>query len=85
VKYSDTSAKLQYFSIILDNSTLLAELNRNANISDLNMSSVIATMQEKGVVDAATLPNNWGIRIEVANRMRLMTTQRGVRKMIRPT
>jgi ABC-type proline/glycine betaine transport system substrate-binding protein len=55
VKYSDTSAKSQYLYIGLDDRTLLAELNLNANISDLNVSSVTATMRDNGGVDAATL------------------------------
>jgi hypothetical protein len=54
VKYSDTSAKLQDLSIVLNDSTLIVELNRNANISDLNVSSVVAMMRDNGVVDAAT-------------------------------
>jgi hypothetical protein len=44
VNYSDTSAKFQDLSVVLDDSTLLAELNCHANIQDLNMSSVNATM-----------------------------------------
>jgi hypothetical protein len=44
-KYSETSVKLQDLSVVLDDSTLLAELNRNANITDLNVSSVNATMR----------------------------------------
>jgi hypothetical protein len=85
VKYSDTSAKLQELSIFLDDSTLLAELNRNAYISDSNVSSVTATMRDKGGVDAATLAKNWGIEIESAKSMHLVTTQRGIMKMINPT
>jgi hypothetical protein len=50
VKYSDTSVSLQDLSVALDDSTLLAELNRNANIPDLNVSSVNATMRDKGGV-----------------------------------
>jgi hypothetical protein len=47
VKYSDTSAKLQDLYIALDGSTLLSELNRNANISGLNVFSVNATMRNQ--------------------------------------
>jgi hypothetical protein len=85
VKYSDTSANFQELSIALDDSTLLAELNHNANIPDLNVSSVNATMRDRGGVDAATLANNWGIGIEVAKRTRLVITQRGIRNMIHPS
>jgi hypothetical protein len=83
--YSDTSAKLQDFYIVLDNITLLTELKHNANISDMNVSSIHATMQEKGGVDAVTLAKNFGIGIEAAKRTRLVNTQRGVRKMIHPS
>jgi hypothetical protein len=41
-------------------------------------------MRDKAGVDAATLAMNWGIRIEAANRTRLVTTQRGIRIMIHP-
>jgi hypothetical protein len=50
VKYSDTSEKLQDLSVALDDGTLLAELNRNTNIPDLNVSFVNATMRDKGVL-----------------------------------
>jgi hypothetical protein len=74
--YSDTSAKLQDLSIVLDESTLLLELKRNVKISEVKMSSINATTREKGGVDAATLANNWGICIEATKRTCLMTTQR---------
>jgi hypothetical protein len=83
--YSDTSAKLQHLSIVLDNSTLLAELEHNVNIADMNVSSIHATMRYKGGFDAVTLAKNFGIGIEAAKRTRLLTTQRGVRKMIHPS
>jgi hypothetical protein len=83
--YSDTSAKLQDLSIVLDNSTLLAELKHNVNIADMNMSSIHAKMRDKGGVDDVTLENNFGTGIEVAKIMRLVTTQRGGRKMIHPS
>jgi hypothetical protein len=85
VSYSDTSAKLQDLSIVLDNSTLLEELKHNVNIADLNVSSIHATMRDKGGVDAANLAKNFGIGIEAAKRTRLVTTQRGVRKIIHPS
>jgi hypothetical protein len=81
-KYSDTSAKLQDLSPVLDDGTLLSELE---NITtNLNVSLVKSEMRDKAGVDAATLANNWGIGIEVAKRMRLVTTQRGIRRMIHP-
>jgi hypothetical protein len=85
VAYSDTSAKLQDLSIVLENITLLAELKHNVNIADLNVSSIHATMRDKGGVDAATLANHFGIGIEVAKRKTIMTTQMGVRKIIHPS
>jgi hypothetical protein len=82
-KYSDTSAKLQYLSPVLDDGTLLAELE---NITtNLNVSLVNSEMIDKAGVDAATLANNWGIGIEAAKRTRLVTTQRGIRRMIPPS
>jgi hypothetical protein len=58
VRYSDTSAKLQYLFIVFDDSSLLADLNRNANLYYLNVFSVIAMMWYKGLVDAVTLASN---------------------------
>jgi hypothetical protein len=69
VSYIATSAKLQEFSIVLDDNTLLPELERNVKISEVNMSSAIATTREKGGVDAATLAKNWGFGIEATKRM----------------
>jgi hypothetical protein len=42
-------------------------------------------MRDKAGVDAVTLANNWGIGIEAAKRMRIVTTQRGMRRMIHPS
>jgi hypothetical protein len=42
-------------------------------------------MREKAGVDAAKLAKNWGIGIEAAKRTRLVTTQRGIRRMIHPS
>jgi hypothetical protein len=39
-------------------------------------------MRYKAGVDAATLAKNWGIGIEAAKRTRLVTTQRGIMRMI---
>jgi hypothetical protein len=71
VKYSDTCAKFQDLSAVLDDGTLLSELHWHATITYLNVSSVNSTMRDKGGVDAATLVNNLGIGIEAAKRTRL--------------
>jgi hypothetical protein len=82
-KYSDTSAKLQDLLPVLDYGTLLAELE---NITtNLNVSLVKSEMREKAGVDAATLAKKWGIGIEAAKRTRLVTIQRGIRRMIHPS
>jgi hypothetical protein len=82
-KYSDTSAKLQDLSLVLDDGTLLAELE---NITtNLNVSLVKSEMRDKAGVDTATLAKNWGIGIEAAKMTRLVTTQRGIRRMIHPS
>jgi hypothetical protein len=82
-KYSDTSAKLQDLSSVLDDGTLLAELG-NSNLN-LNISLVKSEMRDKAGVDAATQANNWGIGVEAAKRTHLVTTQRGIRRMIYPS
>jgi hypothetical protein len=46
---------------------------------------VKSEMRDKGGIDAATLANNWGIGIEAAKRTRLVTTQRGIRRMVHPS
>jgi hypothetical protein len=76
-KYSDTSVNLQDLSIALDDITLIAELKLNANIYDLNDSSVTAKMRDRGGVDPATLAKNWVIGIEASKRTCLVTTQMG--------
>jgi hypothetical protein len=82
-KYSDASAKLQDLSPLLDDGTLLAELD---NITKtLNVSLVKYETRNKAGVDAATLAKNWGIGIEASKRTRLVTTQRGIRRMIHPS
>jgi hypothetical protein len=82
-KYSDTSAKLQYLSAVLDDGTLLEESDdKNLN---LNISLVKSEMRDKAGIDAAILVNNWGISIEAAKRARLVTTQRGIIRMIYPS
>jgi hypothetical protein len=81
-KYSDASAKLQDLSAVLDDGTLLVELDGN-NLN-LNVSLVKSEMRDKAGIDAATLAKNWGIGIEAAKRTCLVTTQRGIRRMIHP-
>jgi predicted glutamine amidotransferase len=82
-KYSDTSAKLQDLSPVLDDGKLLAELD---NITtNLNVSLVKYEMRDKAGVYSATLANSWGIGIEAAKRTRLVTTQRGISRMIHPS
>jgi hypothetical protein len=82
-KYSDTSAKLQDLSAVLDGGTLMAELDETN--SNLNVSIVKSEMRDKGGIDAATLAKNWGIGIEAAKSTSLVTTQRGIRRMIHPS
>jgi hypothetical protein len=82
-KYSDPSAKLQDLSLVLEDGTLLAELD-NINMN-LNISLVKSEMRDKAGVDTATLAKNWGIGLEAAKRTRLVTTQRGIRRMIHPS
>jgi hypothetical protein len=82
-KYSDTSAKLQDLSPVLDDGMLLSEFD---NITtNLNVSLVKSEMRYKAGVDAATLAKNWGIGIEAAKRTRLVITQMGIRRMIHPS
>jgi hypothetical protein len=82
-KYSDTSAKLQDLSLVLDDGTLLAELDNTT--TNLNVYLVKSEMRDKAGVDAATLAKNWGIGIEATRRKRLVTTQRGIRRIIHPS
>jgi hypothetical protein len=83
-RYSDTSAKLQDLSPVLDDGTLLAELECATATTDLNMSLVKSEMRDNAGFDAATLVNNWVIGIEAAKRTHLVTTQMGIRRMIHP-
>jgi hypothetical protein len=46
---------------------------------------VKSEMRDMAGVDAATFAKNWGIGIEVANMTNLVTTQRGIRRMIHPS
>jgi hypothetical protein len=76
--------QLQGLSPVLYGRTLLAELESVTTTTDLNVSLVKSEMREKSGFDAATLENNWGIVIEATKRTRLVTTQRGIRRMIHP-
>jgi hypothetical protein len=82
-KYSDTCAKLQDLSSVLDDGTLLVELD-DTNLN-LNISLVKSEMRDKAGVDAVTLANNWGIGLEAAKMTHLVTTQRGIIRMIHPS
>jgi hypothetical protein len=75
--------KLQDLSAVLDDGTLLAELDDN-NLN-LNVSLVKSEMRDKGGIDAATLAKNLGIGIEADKRTHLVTTQRGIRRMVHPS
>jgi hypothetical protein len=75
-KYSDTDAKLQNINEALNDKTLLAGLNRHVHISEVNISSLHATVLKDGV-DVPTLARDLGIYIELAKRTRDVTTQRG--------
>jgi hypothetical protein len=46
---------------------------------------VKSEMRDKGGIYAATLVNNWGIGIEATKRTHLVTTQRGIRRMVHPS
>jgi hypothetical protein len=83
--FSDTTIKLQALSLTLDDSSLLQEMTSHVHISEVNMSSLTADMRDGGGVDVATLAKNFGIGIEAAKRTRLVTTQRGVKRMIHPS
>jgi hypothetical protein len=83
--FSDTTIKMQALSLTLDESSLLQEMTSHVHISEVNMSSLTADMRDGGGVDVATLVNNFGIGIEAAKRTRLVTTQRGVKRMIHPS
>jgi hypothetical protein len=84
-RYSDTSAKLQDLSPILDHENLLAEFDCVTTTTDLNVSLVKSEMRDRAGVYAATLAKNWGIGNEEAKRTLLMTTQTGIRRMIHPS
>jgi hypothetical protein len=82
--FSETTIKLQALSLTLHDSYLLQEMTSHVHISEVNMSSLTSDMRDGGGVDVETLENNFGIGIEAANRTRLVTTQRGVKRMLHP-
>jgi hypothetical protein len=83
--FINTTIKLPALSLTLDDSSLLQEMTIHVHISEVNMSSLTADMRDGCGVDVATLENNFGIGIEAAKRTRLVTTQRGVTRMIHPS
>jgi hypothetical protein len=58
-KYSDTFTELQDLSSVLDDGTLLAELDDIT--TNLNIPLVISEMRDKAGVDAATLAKIWAL------------------------
>jgi hypothetical protein len=84
-KYSDTSAKLQDLSALLDCGTLLSDLHCLTTTTYLNVSLVNSEIRDKGGVYAVTLAKNWGVGIEAAKSTHLVTTKRGIRWMIHPS
>jgi hypothetical protein len=76
---------LQDLSAVLDDGTLLAQLDDNNLNLNLNISLVKYEMRDKAGIDAATLAKNGGIGIEATKRTRLVTTQRGVIRIIHPS
>jgi hypothetical protein len=83
--FSDPTINLQALSLPLGDSSILQEMTSHVHISEVNMSSLTADMRDGGGVDVETLANNFAIGIEAAKRTRLVTTQRGVTRMINPS
>jgi hypothetical protein len=83
--FSDSTIKIQALSLTLYDSSLLQDMTSHVHISEVNMSSITADMRDRGGVDVATLAKNFGIGSEAAKRTRLVTTQRGVKRMIHPS
>jgi hypothetical protein len=84
-KYSDTLAKLQDLSPVLDDGILLADLyntNKYHNKCECFLGEI--GMRYKAGADASTLAKNWGIGIQAAKRTRLVTTQRGIIRIVHP-
>jgi hypothetical protein len=72
--FSDTRIKMQALYLTLEDSSLLKEMTIHVHISDVNMSSLAADMRDGGGVDVSTLSKKFGIGIEAAKRMHLVTT-----------
>jgi hypothetical protein len=68
---------------VVDDGTLLGELD-DTNLN-LNISLVKSEMRDKTGVDAATLAKKWGSGLEATKSTCLVTTQRGIRRMIDPS
>jgi hypothetical protein len=83
--FSDTMIKLQDLSLTPNDISLLQEMTSHVYISEVSMSSLTADMRDVGGVDVSSLAKNFGIGIEAAKRTRLVTTQRGVKRMIHPS
>jgi hypothetical protein len=83
--FSKKKIKLQSLSLTLDDSSLLQEMISHVHIYEVNMSSLNADMRDGGGAYVTTLANKFGIGIEATKRTRLVTTQRGVKRMIHPS
>jgi hypothetical protein len=82
---SATTIKLQSLSLTIYDSSLLQEMTSHVHISEVNMSSLTSDMLDGGRIDVANLAKNFGIGIETTKRTCLVTTQRGVKRMIHPS
>jgi hypothetical protein len=83
--FSNTTIKLQALSLTLDDSSLLQKMTSHVHIYEVNMSSLTGDMRDGGGGDVATFANNFGIGIDAAKITRLVTTQRGAKRMIHPS
>jgi hypothetical protein len=84
-RYSNTSTKMHDLSPVLDDWTLLSELDSVTTTTYLNVSLVKSEMRCKVGVDAATFAKNWGTGFEATKRTRLVTTRRGIIRIIHPS
>jgi hypothetical protein len=64
---------------------ILPELKKHVQISSVSMASVEETTREKWSIDTATLSKNWGMGIYAAERVHLVSTQRGIKRTIYPS
>jgi hypothetical protein len=69
----------------VDDGTLLAELESVTTSTAVNVSLMKSEMRDKSGVDAATLASSWGAASEAVKRMRQVTTQMELRRMIHPS